>query len=173
MLVVSSATSQPRSNRIKIFRELLGFEVGTPTFYLRNVIDTFTEKGSLVGWIKRLGKGGLIFISSDKGKEKIDEIIKELKKNGIEAVSYENLNDRAISNFEKGRIDVLVGIASYKNPLARGFDMPQVVRYAIFYGVPKIVISLKFESNLSHLLWAVSSIRSFIVKKNAKVHTKK
>lgn len=70
MLVVSSATSQPRSNRIKIFRELLGFEVGTPTFYLRNVIDTFTEKGSLVGWIKRLGKGGLIFISSDKGKEK-------------------------------------------------------------------------------------------------------
>lgn len=168
VLVVSSATSQPRSNRIKIFRELLGFEVGTPTFYLRNVIDTFTEKGSLVGWIKKLGKGGLIFISSDKGKEKIDEIIKELKKNGIKAVSYENLNDRAISNFEKGRIDVLVGIASYKNPLARGFDMPQVVRYAIFYGVPKIVISLKFESNLSHLLWAVSSIRSFIVKKMPK-----
>jgi reverse gyrase len=60
---------------------------------------------------------------------------------------------------------VLIGIASYRNPLARGFDMPHVVRYAIFYGVPKIVVSLRFEENLSHLLWALSSIRAEIVKK--------
>ncbi|MGB9711403.1 MAG: reverse gyrase [Thermodesulfovibrio sp.] len=165
VLVISSATTQPRSNRVKLFRELLGFEVGTPTFYLRNVVDAFTEEGSLVEWIKKLGKGGLVFLSSDKGREAIDEIMHELKKNGIKAASYETLNNTTISRFEKGKIDVLVGIASYKNPLARGFDMPHVVRYALFYGVPKIVISLKFESNLNHLLWAVSSIRSFIVKK--------
>ncbi|WP_353684667.1 reverse gyrase [Thermodesulfovibrio sp. 3907-1M] len=165
VLVVSSATSQPRSKRIKIFRELLGFEIGTPTFYLRNVVDVFTERGSLVEWIKKLGNGGLVFISSDKGKEGINEVIREFKKNGIKAVSYENINDTAIHSFETGKVDVLVGIASYKNPLARGFDMPHAVRYALFHGVPKIVISLKFESNLSHLLWSVSSIRSFIVKK--------
>lgn len=165
VIVVSSATSQPRSNRIKLFRELLGFEVGTSTFYLRNVVDVFTEKGSLIEWIKKLGKGGLIFLSSDKGREGIDKVINELEKNGIKALSYENLNEEKISEFEKEKIDVLVGIASYKNPLARGFDMPHVVRYALFYGVPKIVISLKFESNLSHLLWAISSIRSFIIKK--------
>jgi reverse gyrase len=33
VLIVSSATSNPKSNRIKLFRELLGFKVGTPTFY--------------------------------------------------------------------------------------------------------------------------------------------
>lgn len=165
VLVVSSATSSPRSSRIKLFRELLGFEVGTPTFYMRNVLDVYTEKADLIEWIKVLGKGGLIFIPADKGKEFVDELTSWLNQNGVRAVSYEEIDDDSISSFESGQIDVLVGIASYRNPLARGFDMPHVVRYAIFFGVPKIVISLKFESNLSHLMWVVSSIRSFIVKK--------
>ncbi|WP_448584710.1 reverse gyrase [Thermocrinis sp.] len=167
VLVVSSATSNPKSNRIKLFRELLGFEVGTPTFYLRNIVDAYEDINvlPLEEWIKKLGKGGLIFVSSDKGKEYVDLLKEELRSKGVSSLTYEELSEENLKLFESGQVDVIIGIASYRNPLARGFDMPHVVRYAIFYGVPKIVVSLKLESNLSHLLWALSSIRSNIVKK--------
>ena len=167
VLVVSSATSNPKSSRIKLFRELLGFEVGTPTFYLRNIVDAYEDINALPleEWIRKLGKGGLIFVPSDKGKEYVDLLKEELSFKGISSLTYEELTEENLRLFESGQVDVLIGIASYRNPLARGFDMPHVVRYALFYGVPKIVVSLKLESNLSHLLWALSSIRSNIVKK--------
>jgi reverse gyrase len=167
VLVVSSATSNPRSSRIKLFRELLGFEVGTPTFYLRNVLDAYEDinKLPLEEWIRKLGKGGLVFVPSDKGKEYVDVLKEELSQKGIACLTYEELSEENLARYEKGEVDVLIGIASYRNPLARGFDMPHVVRYAIFYGVPKIVVSLRFEENLSHLLWALSSIRAEIVKR--------
>ena len=166
ILVVSSATSNPRSNRVKLFRELLGFEVGIPIFYLRNIVDTFCDHNiSLHDLIRRLGKGGLVFVSSDQGKEGVTEVVNMLNSQGIVAISYEDLGEEEIKQFEEGKIWVIVGIASYRNPLARGFDLPHVVRYSVFYGVPKIVISLKFEKNLSHLLWALVSIRPLIAKK--------
>ncbi|MFN3870170.1 MAG: reverse gyrase [Aquificaceae bacterium] len=166
VLVVSSATSNPRSSRIKLFRELLGFEVGTPTFYLRNVLDTYEDINSkpLEEWVRLLGRGGLIFVPSDKGKEFVQEVVTHLREKGIKAISYEDFDEKTLKDYEKGNIEVLVGIASYRNPLARGIDLPHVIRYAIFYGVPKIVISLRFEESLSHLLWALMSIRSLIAK---------
>lgn len=166
VLVVSSATSNPKSGRVKLFRELLGFEIGTPTFYLRNIVDAYADYQELPleEWIRKLGKGGLVFVSSDKGKEEVERLIRELEKAGIRTISYEDMDENKLSDYERGKVDVIVGIASYRNPLARGFDMPHVVRYAIFYGVPKIVLSLQFEKNLSHLLWALASIRSYIAK---------
>jgi len=167
VLVVSSATSNPKSSRIKLFRELLGFEVGTPTFYLRNILDLYSddEKESLENWIRKLGKGGLVFVSSDKGKDFVDVVVNRLNQAGIRAISYEDLNEQTVKEFEEQKVDVLVGIGSYRNPLARGVDLPHAIRYAIFYGVPKIVISLNFEENLTHLLWALTSLRSLIAKK--------
>ncbi|SHK19422.1 reverse gyrase [Thermocrinis minervae] len=168
VLVVSSATSNPRSNRVKLFRELLGFEVGTPTFYLRNVVDAYVHERptieTLVNWIRKLGKGGLVFVSSDMGKEQVEKLKEALSHHGINSLTYEELTEENLKLYEEGKVEVLIGIASYRNPLARGFDMPHVVRYAIFYGVPKMSISLKLEENLSHLLWALTSIRSLIVK---------
>ncbi len=167
VLVVSSATSNPRSNRIKLFREILGFEVGTPTFYLRNVVDLYEdiETKPIEEWIRLLGKGGLLFVSSDRKKEFVDELVSYLQERGIRAVSYEKMDEEVLRDYEEGKIDLLVGIASYRNPLARGIDLPHVIRYALFYGVPKIVISLKFEKNLSHILWALMSLRGLIAKR--------
>lgn len=164
VLVVSSATSNPRSRRVKLFRELLGFEVGTPIFYLRNIVDAYTEDRDLGGWIRRLGRGGLVFLPSDLGRDGVYRVVRQLEVQGIRAVGYEDLGEEIMGKYEKGEIDVIVGIASYRNPLARGLDLPHVVRYAIFYGVPKITISLRFETNLSHLLWALTSIRPHLVK---------
>ncbi len=174
VLVVSSATSSPKSFRVELFRELLGFEVGTPTFYLRNVEDLYDRSGekSLFEWIKTLGKGGLVFLSADQGKERVKEVVGELESKGIRAVSYEDIDDLAIRDFEDGKIDIFVGIASYRNPLSRGVDLPHAIRYAIFLGVPKIVISLKIETNPTHLLWALSSIRKHLARTNpAKLKT--
>ncbi len=166
VLVVSSATGNPRSSRIKLFRELLGFEVGKPTLYLRNVEDLYEEvedlKKALVERVKKLGGGGLVFVSSDAGKEAVREVVSLLKDSGVRAKSYEDIKD--FSAFERGEVEVLVGISSYRNPLVRGLDLPHVVRYALFYGVPKITVSLNIETSVSHLLWSLLSIRPLIAK---------
>ncbi|GAB6065417.1 reverse gyrase [Aquifex pyrophilus] len=174
VIAVSSATGNPRSNRIKLFRELLGFEVGKPVLFLRNIVDLYEEVNNLdsvlVERVKELGKGGLVFVSSDYGKEKVEEIKKLLEENGIRTLTYEE----KLEPFERGEVDVVIGISSYRNPLARGVDLPHVVRYAVFYGVPKIKVSLKVETSVSHLLWALLSLRPLITKdKELKDYVKK
>ncbi len=168
VLVVSSATANPRTQRIKLFRELLGFEVGRPIFYLRNVVDTYTMDysfGRMVEFLKKYRGGGLVFVSADRGKEYVDELVRRLEGEGIRALPYDKLDDERLREYERGEIDVLVGISSYRNPLARGIDMPHVIRYALFWGVPKIVLRLNIESNPSHLMWALLSIRPLVSRK--------
>jgi len=168
VMVVASATSDPKSERIRLFKELLSFDVGRPIFYLRNVEDVYEEvenlDDALVRTVKRLGKGGLVFLSSDFGKERVDYIKNLLESNGIKTETYENLSPEVLEKYRKGEIEVLIGISSYRNPLARGLDMPEVIRYAVFYGVPKIVVNLDIEGNVKHLLLALSSIRPLIAR---------
>ena len=165
VLVLSSATSRPKSNRVFVFRELLGFELSTPTVYLRNIEDTFDDFSDekLINYVKRFGKGGLVFVSSEKGKSAIDYVLGLLEKNDIKALSYEDLDDEKLKDYVEGNVDVLVGIASYRNPLARGIDLPHVIRYAIFYGVPKIEITLSLDNNLTHILMALLSIKNALI----------
>ncbi len=163
VLVVSSATASPKSQRIKLFRELLDFEVGKPVFYLRNVVDVYTNKHSdkhLLAYVKKFKKGEFIFISADKGKEEVERVINLLRENKIKAYGYEELDEKLLKKYEKGEIDVLVGISSYRNPLARGIDIPSAIKYAIFYGVPKIIVKLNMDEKQSHLIWALASIRT-------------
>jgi Reverse gyrase len=75
VLVLASATSKPKSKRALVFKELLGFELSTPTYYLRNITDTFDEPPSykldyktLIKYINTFGKGGLVFVSAEKEK---------------------------------------------------------------------------------------------------------
>ena len=166
VLVVSSATSNPRSSRVKLFRELLGFEVGRPQIFMRNVIDLYEKPenltSALIERVKQMGSGGLVFVSSDRGREGVSEVVGLLNEKGIKAKSYDEIKD--FSEFEQGKVQVLVGISSFRNPLARGLDMPHAVRYALFYGVPKIVVKLNIENSVSHLLWALLSLRPLIVR---------
>ena len=148
VLVVSSATSQPRSKRVKLFRELLGFEVGKSASALRNVEDVliYTDKDFLdeaVRLIKKYGKGVFVFISSDMGKDFVDVVVDRLNSSGIPSVSYEDFTPENQEKFVNGEIWAAVGIASYRNPLARGIDLPQAVRYAVFLGVPKMEFSVR------------------------------
>jgi len=148
VLVVSSATSQPRSRRVKLFRELLGFEVGKSATALRNVEDILIYNGGdylseCVDLIKRYGRGVFVFVSEDRGKDFVEKTVNHLKSSGIRAVSYKDFTPDIQEAFAKGEIDAVVGISSYRNPLARGIDLPEAVRYAVFIGVPKMEFSVK------------------------------
>lgn len=151
VLIVSSATSNPKSSRIMLFRELFDFEIGRSQISLRNIEEIYeylNEKDlySLsLERIKKLGNGGLVFLSGDKTKEDLENYIAFLNKNGVKAISYEDF-DKKINAFKRGRVKVVVGFSSFKNPLARGLDLPEFVRFALFVGVPKIRIHLKFEN---------------------------
>ncbi len=178
VLIVSSATSNPRSERIKLFRELLGFEVGRPLFYLRNVVDSYEDKflngkktledhkplwDFVAEFVKNHPKGGLIYVSQDRGREEVDRLVEYLNSKGLSVRSYEEI-DKHLKEYEEGKVNAFVGIASYRNPLARGFDMPHVVRYALFVGVPKLKFTLKVEEHISHILWSLVALRPLIVR---------
>jgi len=167
VLVVASATSQPRSKRVKLFRELLGFEVGKSATALRNVEDILVYTGrdrlkSSVELIKELGGGVFVFISSDMGKEYVEEVVKYLNENGITAISYEKFTPKEQEKFVEGEIQAVVGIASYRNPLARGIDLPQAVRYAVFLGVPKMEFGLKLTLSPSNLFGVLLAVRELL-----------
>ena len=168
VLIVSSATSNPRSKRVNLFRELLGFEVGRPSLTLRNIDDIYEKPEDVwkksVDVIKKLGKGGLAFLSSSETRETLEKYVEFLKQNGITAVSYEELMDR-IDEYREGKIQVAVGFASYRNPLARGVDLPDVIRYAVFVGVPKLQFNIRFEEEFIHLYYFMLSLTPFLARK--------
>ncbi|RLG64090.1 reverse gyrase [archaeon] len=148
MLVVSGASARAkRTLRVKLFKELLNFEVGRRVEGERNVVDAylFPEKSieeHVVDLVKRLGKGGLVFAPMDKGSEYVTTLAKTLKEHGIKAEAYTSARKKLLDQFVNGEIEVLVGVASYRSPLARGLDLPETVRYAVFAGIPKFKISL-------------------------------
>ncbi len=163
-LIVSSATANPRSRRVLLFRELLGFEVSRPSITLRNIEDIYEEPDDLwrrsVERINEFGKGGLLFLPSNATKEELHEYLAFLEKEGVKAQSYEDFDEEA---FREGEVEVVVGFASYRNPLARGLDLPDVVRYALFVGVPKLEFKLDLQKTSSlyfFLLALVPALKS-------------
>ncbi len=148
-LAIASATGRQSGTKPKLFRELLDFEIGGIHDYMRNIIETYYigEKDEdllekLVGTIRKLGKGGLIFVSKDQGAETARRIVEYLGQKGINA-TLALAGRRVIDKLAKGEVDVLVGVSSYYGVIVRGIDLPLVVKYAIFYGVPKNRMSLE------------------------------
>ncbi len=147
-IIISSASIRPKPNKLLVFRELLGFEVGSFKSSLRNIEDTFEiskdKWNRAVSLVKTFGKKGIIFLSDQK--ESLNSFLDFLNENGIKALSYENIKDynSLKEALEKDEIDVLVGLSSSKNPLTRGLDIPSI-RYAIFVGVPKLSFNVSLE----------------------------
>ena len=150
VLIVSSATGRPRGLRVKLFRELLGFEVGTRSEYLRAIIDTYLKpensiEEEVAKLVNLLGKGGLIFVPIDKGVEYAKTLIEFLQKKGIKAKMFISKEIKALEEFINGEVDVLVGVATYYGVMVRGLDLPEIIRYAIFAGIPRFKFSTKLE----------------------------
>ena len=151
VLIVSTATGRVRGDRVKLFRELLGFEVGSRAEFLRNVADIYyLPKGesieeALVKIIKAMGKGGLIFVPTDKGVSYAEKLLSYLRSKGLKVGLVTSEDKSALNEFIKGDLDLLIGVAIYYGLLVRGIDLPEIIRYAVFVGVPRFKFSLRLE----------------------------
>jgi len=175
ILVVSTATGRVRGIRSKVFRELLGFEVGSRAELLRNVYDTYVipnENSKLADevlrLVKELGDGGLVFVPVDYGVEFVKELVAYLKANGVKAGAVYAEEKGALDDFIQGNVDVLVGVAIYYGLLVRGLDLPERVKYAVFVGVPRFKFSLRIaDANPIRLLSIAANIREYVPEKEA------
>ena len=156
VLIVSGATIRAkRTRRIRLFRELLGFELGGRAEGLRNVENVFVSpensvREEVLKLIKELGSGGLVFVPLDKGSAYAEELAEFLKQNGIRAEAFTRTRKKVVDAYVAGDLDVLVGVASFRSPLARGIDLPTRIRYAVFAGVPKLRINLSLAEFRPH-----------------------
>ncbi|RLE55265.1 MAG: reverse gyrase [Thermoprotei archaeon] len=153
ILVVSGALARARRTlRVLLFREFLGFDIGSRMEYLRNIVDTYTylREGEdifdkVLSVVRKLGSGGLVFVPPDQGKEFIVKLCEYLNQRGIKAYAYIKPKRDVLDKFVAGEYDVLIGTATARSPLVRGIDLPQRVRYAVFTGVPKFKFTLNIE----------------------------
>ncbi len=150
-LIVASATGRARGIRVKLFRELLEFEIGSTRANLRNIVNAYTGEENTADQVAEvvdvLGGGGLIFVPVDRGQEYGHWLASELKKRGIRAefASSDNAQE-VLEALKAGEIDVAVGVAAYYGVLVRGIDLPDIIKYAVFAGVPKFKFGLRFEN---------------------------
>ena len=147
-ILVCSATGRNKGLKAKMFKELLNFEAGTVIEYMRNIVDAYDIMGEnytdqVISLIRKLGSGGLVFISQDLGIKEAKTLVKKLRDHGIKAELATSTKHKYLQKFAKGEIDVLVGVASYYGVIVRGIDLPERIRYAIFLGVPKFQIELE------------------------------
>ena len=169
LVVVSSATGRPRGIYPKLFKALLGFEVGSRGEAIRNIVDAYVEpvngaENLLLSIVRRIGSGGLIFVPLDKGVEYAEKIADMLKKAGIKTEAFYAGKPLAfLEKFAKGELDILVGVATYYGLMVRGLDLPERVKYAIFVGVPRHKFSSKLERpRPSDILRLLSILRDVV-----------
>ena len=166
VLIISSATLKPKTKRVILFKNLLGFDIQRAISTVRNVVDSVKRvenienaMAELPQLIRRFGKGGLLFVSARYGREKVGEISDYLKNEGFKVLNYLELSpSKLYKEMEVGDFDVAVGLANISNPLVRGIDLPGVIRYAIFFDVPKFVFPVKTEINPSSVYNLLVSI---------------
>ena len=145
-LLIASATGRAKGTRVKVLRELLGFEVGSIMDYLRNIVEAkeHLDRVDVIKLLKKLHGGTLVFVSKDLGIRKARELVEKLKSAGISAVLANSR--KALDLLRKGEVRVLVGVATYYGILTRGIDEPLKVYNTVFLGIPK------FEINIDVLL---------------------
>lgn len=175
ILVVSGASIRARrTKRVRLFRELLGFEVASRIDVGRNVVDLYVDvknerlEDEAYRLIKRLGPGGLIYIPMDLGAGYAERLKRYLLEKGVKTEAYTRPRKQILEKFSQGVYDVLIGMASYRSPLVRGIDLPYTVRYALFIGVPKILIALdvKQRFRISKAIILLANIRELLPEKD-------
>jgi len=139
-LVIASATGRPRGLKHLLFKELMGFEVGGGTDYMRNVRDAYKITSDpardLEELLSRMGPGAVVFVSQLYGKAYAKLLAEKLRSKGVKVGLALAGSRRVIDKLASGEIDVVIGVASRYGVIVRGLDLPERVRYAVFVGVP-------------------------------------
>ena len=141
ILMVSTATGR-KGERTILFRRLLNFDVGEQRASVRNVEDVAiptrdVEKVKEI--LRKFGRGGLIFAQDLKTAEELYNILKDEFKVGLVSA----VEKKAFNEFKEGNIEILVGVSAPYGALIRGLDLPEIIRYAVFYGIPMFKVGVK------------------------------
>ncbi len=163
ILLISSATLKPKTNRVLLFRFLLGFEIHRAVSNIRNIVDAKTRSFSWEELLKQaaiisqeLGPGGLLFVAPIYGREGVEQVVNYLRQQGLKVLNYLELSpSELIEEMKKASFDLAVGLAHPTNPLVRGIDLPYILKYAIFLGVPRHVFPTRLTlapQDLYHIL---------------------
>lgn len=136
ILVVSSATAKPKGLRPLLFRELLGFDVGTLIVSVRNITNlriNSKDVNDLLDLLKKL-KDGIVLLARDE--KTIKSLVEIVEKAGfLVGKSWEDL-EKALQDFSEGKVPIIAGIYSYYGKLVRGLDLPKRVKFVVFWGAP-------------------------------------
>lgn len=133
-LMVSTATAK-KGQKVQLFRELLNFDVGTSTHAVRNIEDVAINSEDLEvlkDILRRMGSGGIMYARTTEEAEKLYNKLKDEFKVGIVTAT----SKKDFDLFAKGELDYLIGTAYYYGTLVRGLDLPERIRFCIFYGAP-------------------------------------
>ncbi|RLI78119.1 reverse gyrase [Archaeoglobales archaeon] len=146
-LMVSTATAK-KGRKAELFRRLLNFDIGSSTFTIRNIDDiaiNSMEINVLAKILTKMGKGGIIYAKDGDEAEKLYEFLKDSFKVGI--VKADKKKD--FERFRNCEIDYLIGTAYYHGTLVRGLDLPEKIRFAVFYGCPTFRVRIEDMDNVS------------------------
>ncbi|WP_296905685.1 reverse gyrase, partial [Thermotoga sp.] len=142
ILVVSSATAKPRGIRPLLFRDLLNFTVGRLVSVARNITHVRISRKSrkrLIELLETFRDGVLIFTQTE---EEGRNLVEYLKEQGIRVGETWERFEENFEAFKNGEINVLVGVQAYYGKLTRGVDLPERIKYVIFWGAPSMRFSL-------------------------------
>ena len=145
ILIVSSATAKPQGLKPLLFRELLGFEIGRFTFNIRNITNIRIKKKSrekLLEIINILKDGILLFVNTE---EEGKEIVKFLIEHGVKIGTTWSNFDKEFELFKEGKLNVICGVSSYYGKLIRGIDLPERIKYCIFWETPSFRFSVDMD----------------------------
>ncbi len=148
VLMVSTATAK-KGEKVRLFRELLNFDVGSSHHTIRNVEDVLVERDdteTVKEIMRKMGEGGIIYAKSVEDAEKLYSELKDEFRIGL--VSG-NAKEKAYEGFEKGELDYLVGTSYYYGTLVRGLDLPERIKFAIFVGAPAFTVRVEDVDSVS------------------------
>ena len=147
VLMVSTATAK-KGQKVRLFRELLNFDVGTSTHAVRNIEDVYVERADVEivkEILRKMGTGGLIYARSSEEAEELYNSLKDEFKVGL--VTAQRKKDFVL--FERGEIDYLIGTAYYYGTLVRGLDLPERIRFAVFFKAPVFRVRIEDIDTIS------------------------
>ena len=146
-LMVSTATGR-RGRRTELFRALLNFDVGAVRNTLRNIVDVKVPERNLerlLGILERMGPGALIFAQSVEEAQNLYASLGDRLRVGL----VTGQEKEPLDKFRDGELDYLIGVSFPYGLLVRGIDLPERIRYAVFYGIPRMRITLGEIDSLS------------------------
>ena len=172
-VVVSSATGRPRGRMVRLFNVLLGFQAGSRSETVRNIVDAYAlvEPDRLEERVVELVTsilarcrrcGGLVYVPVDRGVEYAERLAQLLRMAGVRAEPFTSRNVEALERFRRGEVDVLVGVAVYYGVAVRGLDIPERICFAVFAGAPRLRFSARFEDpHPTNILRALSVLADY------------